>query len=97
MSGQLWLLYDFPKKRLMPRRKFEWYNITTKEQILDEIWKDMLTGRTLLYKFSIWQHGFDDSIFNQESVLFGLNLKAYKLIFDVLKKYEEKYNNGFRN
>ena len=93
------IINDFPKKRLMPRRKFEWYNITTKEQILDEIWKDMLTGRTLLYKFSIWQHGFDDSIFNQESVLFGLNSKAYKLIFDVLKKYEEKYgeclNGGF--
>ncbi len=93
------IIKDFPIKRLLPRRRFEWYNITTKEQILDEIWKDMLTGRTLLYKFSIWQYGFDESIFNQESVLFGLNLKAYKLIFDVLKEYEEKYgeclNGGF--
>jgi hypothetical protein len=85
------IIKDFPIKRLMPRRKFEWYNITTKEQILDKIWEDKLSGRALICNFSIWTYGFDDSIFNQESVLFGMNFKAYELIFDVLTKNEKKY------
>lgn len=85
------IINDFPLKRLMPRQRFEWYNITIKEQILDELWKDKLSGRTLMYKFSIEHYGFDDSIFHQESVFFGMNFKAYKLIFDVLTKSEEKH------
>lgn len=85
------IINDFPLKRLMPRRRFEWYNISIKEQIVDELWKDKLSGSTLMYKFSIWEYGFDDGLFNQESVFFGMNLKAHKLIFDVLTKSEEKH------
>lgn len=91
------IINDFPIKRLMPRRRFEWYNITINEQILDELWKDKLSGRTLMCKFSIQFHGFDDSIFYQESVFFGMNLKAYKLIYDVLTKSEEKHHKYLSN
>lgn len=86
------IINNFPIKRLNPRRRFEWYNITIKEQILDKIWKDKLSGRALMCEFSIEHYGFDDSIFHQDSVFFGMNLKAYKLIYDVLTKSEEKHH-----
>jgi hypothetical protein len=81
----------FPRKRLIPKKRFEWYNYTLSEQILEGLLIDKHSGSRIKCEISIGAYGIDESIFSQDSVFFGLNFNSYKLINDVLNNSEEQF------
>ncbi len=81
----------FPRKRLIPKKRFEWYNYTLGEQILGGLLIDKHSGGRIKCEISIGAYGIYQSIFSQDSVFFGLNFNSYKLINDVLNNSEEQF------
>lgn len=88
---------NYQKRRLTPKFKFEWYNYTLSEQILDKLLMDKNSGIKLECGLSIWGNGISKSIFSQDSVFFGLNYDAYLLIHKVLANSEKRLDKYFLN
>ncbi len=88
---------NYQKRRLIPKLKFEWYNYTISEQILDEFLLDKNSCLKLECNLSIWGNGINKSIFSEDSVFFGLNYNAYLLIHKVLQNSEERQEKYFLN